>query len=340
MSRPYALANTSTPVPTPLTPVPTPQRPCQHLLRPCQHLNARANSLSTYMCQLPNYPPPDSYAALYMNQPPTCFLARVSAAPYTCHPSDSATHVLPDSKHVDTGQRTRGYRPANTWIQASKHVDTGPSTWMQELRGCRPANTWIRASKPTWIQASKHVDTGQQTRGYRPANTWIQASKHVDTGQQTRGYRPANTWIQASEHVDTGQRTRGYRPANKARFSPRRTRDVSSKLTQVGSLFGSGFMSGQGTQGGTFNSGTQPIDSHIDVYDSRITVSLSSAPVHLNMPGGQWAQDDKYISADLHDHHPMTVSSGKKPGISNAPLPPPLVGMWPSNAAAEGSGCP
>ncbi|XP_071548769.1 uncharacterized protein [Panulirus ornatus] len=123
--------------------------------------------------------------------------------------------------------------------------------------------------------------------------------------------------------------------SEKARFSPRRTRDVSAKLNQVGSLFGSGFMGNQGSQAGTFNSATHPVDSRIDVYDSSITVSLSSVmqtnvpkpfeitgkyPVHLNMPGGQWAQDDKYVSGDLHDHHHFAITSKKNPGTAHISL--------------------
>lgn len=41
------------------------------------------------------------------------------------------------------------------------------------------------------------------------------------------------------------------------------------------------------------------------------------APVHLNMPGGQWAQDEKYISGDLHTFHHSNISSKKNPGTAN-----------------------
>ncbi|XP_042213610.1 uncharacterized protein LOC121860515 [Homarus americanus] len=106
--------------------------------------------------------------------------------------------------------------------------------------------------------------------------------------------------------------------SHKARFSPRRTRDVSSKLTQVGSLFGSGFMSGQGTQGGTFNSGTQPIDSHIDVYDSRITVSLSSV-MQTNVPKPY--EISAGSSAPQHARRP--VGAGRQVHLRRPPRPPP-----------------
>lgn len=47
------------------------------------------------------------------------------------------------------------------------------------------------------------------------------------------------------------------------------------------------------------------------------------APVHLNMPGGQWAQDDKYVSGDLQQHHHSKITSTKKSGIRCASL-----GSW------------
>lgn len=40
------------------------------------------------------------------------------------------------------------------------------------------------------------------------------------------------------------------------------------------------------------------------------------APVHLNMLGGQWAQDDKYVSGDLLDHHHSTIILKKNPGTA------------------------
>nr|XP_045626179.1 uncharacterized protein LOC123775240 [Procambarus clarkii] len=39
-------------------------------------------------------------------------------------------------------------------------------------------------------------------------------------------------------------------------------------------------------------------------------------PVHLNMLGGQWAQDDKYVSGDLLDHHHSTIILKKNPGTA------------------------
>lgn len=153
----------------------------------------------------------------------------------------------------------------------------------------------------------------QQQQQQPPQQKMHQAASGMTSFQPSHIPMPANVEeLQASE---------------KARFSPRRNRDVSSQLNQVGSLFSSGFMGNQGSQS-AYNRGTLPVDSHVDVYDARITVSLSSvmqtnvpkpygisgkAPVHLNMPGGQWAQDDKYVSGDLHDHHHSTIILKKKP---------------------------
>lgn len=41
------------------------------------------------------------------------------------------------------------------------------------------------------------------------------------------------------------------------------------------------------------------------------------APVHLNMPGGQWAQDEKYISGDLQTFHHSKISSKKNSGTAS-----------------------
>ncbi|KAK8374691.1 hypothetical protein O3P69_010534 [Scylla paramamosain] len=137
--------------------------------------------------------------------------------------------------------------------------------------------------------------------------------------------------IPGTAHISMPPNVEELQASEKARFSPRRNRDVSSKLNQVGGVFGAKFMSTQGTHEAAFNNSSHPIDSHSDIYDSRITVSLSSvmqtnvpkpygitgkAPVHLNMPGGQWAQDEKYISGDLHTFHHSNISSKKNPGTT------------------------
>ncbi|XP_069175901.1 uncharacterized protein [Procambarus clarkii] len=158
----------------------------------------------------------------------------------------------------------------------------------------------------------KHTHSAEQQQ-QPPQQKMHQAASGMTSFQPSHIPMPANVEeLQASE---------------KARFSPRRNRDVSSQLNQVGSLFSSGFMGNQGSQS-AYNRGTLPDDSHVDVYDARITVSLSSVmqanvpkpygisgkvPVHLNMLGGQWAQDDKYVSGDLLDHHHSTIILKKNP---------------------------
>ncbi|KAK3872786.1 hypothetical protein Pcinc_022146 [Petrolisthes cinctipes] len=124
--------------------------------------------------------------------------------------------------------------------------------------------------------------------------------------------------------------------SEKARFSPRRTRDISSKLNQVGAVFGGGFMSSQGSHSSNFNTTSSPSDSRADVYDAHNAVSLSSvmqsnvpkpfeingkAPVHLNMPGGQWAQGEKYLSGDLQTCHHSNLTSKKHSGTACPSFP-------------------
>jgi len=117
--------------------------------------------------------------------------------------------------------------------------------------------------------------------------------------------------------------------SEKVRFSRQRSRDTSSARASVYSGFSSGFMGDQGARDQGY-SGSKPSDSHVDVYDSGNPASLSSvmqtnvpkpfdtqgitAPGHLSMPGGGWAQDEKYISGDLHEFHQSNSSAkvGKK----------------------------
>lgn len=40
------------------------------------------------------------------------------------------------------------------------------------------------------------------------------------------------------------------------------------------------------------------------------------APSHLNMPGGQWAQNEKYISGDLQDNHCNNLNKKNKRGTT------------------------
>lgn len=59
---------------------------------------------------------------------------------------------------------------------------------------------------------------------------------------------------------------------------------------------------------------------HLQVMQTNVPKPFGikgKAPVHLNMPGGQWSQDDKYVSGELQQHHHSTITSVKKPGISS-----------------------
>jgi len=123
----------------------------------------------------------------------------------------------------------------------------------------------------------------------------------------------------------------------KSKFSPKRSRDtsgaqLSAKVTKSpgGPPSAPGGVSG-GNRGGLSGGTRLRGDSHISAYDKTSTCSLSSAMQttvpqpfktvgsvdssrtgHLSMPGGQWAQDDKYISADLQEHHHTTVAQKAK----------------------------
>jgi len=116
--------------------------------------------------------------------------------------------------------------------------------------------------------------------------------------------------------------------SEKARFSRRRTRDTSSahiaaKLSQLSGVFGQGFMGSQGSQTFSLNSSSVPNDTHAGAYDCGNPASLSSVmmstvpepfglvgkcPAYLNMPGGQWRQDDKYISGEIQENHELNLT--------------------------------
>lgn len=158
--------------------------------------------------------------------------------------------------------------------------------------------------------------------------------KHTLSGDQLQQQQQhqmhqvaSNTVTSPAAFIPLPPNVQELQASEKARFSPRRTRDISSKLSQVGGVFSSGFMGSQGSQAGTFNTSSGPVDIRADVYDAHNTVSLSSvmqtnvpkpfeisgkAPVHLNMPGGQWAQDEKYVSGDLHTYHHSNLANKKR----------------------------
>ena len=115
--------------------------------------------------------------------------------------------------------------------------------------------------------------------------------------------------------------------SSRFKFSSRRSRDISGRLA---------LLSGGGISVGRVGlddprAAVAP-DSHVQSYDCRGAVSLHSVmqtnvpepfevqltgghtaeelhmpggrPTHLNMPGGQAAQEEKFIARDLQDVHP------------------------------------
>ncbi|KAA0201503.1 hypothetical protein HAZT_HAZT003753 [Hyalella azteca] len=129
--------------------------------------------------------------------------------------------------------------------------------------------------------------------------------------------------------------------SQKVKFSPHRQRDMNSahiaaKLSKAGagSVFGKGLDVSSSINGNSFNVGTCPKDLHASVYDKSNACSLSSVMQtnvpqpfksdgkgersgHLTMPGGQWAQNDKYISSDLHEYHYSKNSGSSKAKSQN-----------------------
>ena len=115
--------------------------------------------------------------------------------------------------------------------------------------------------------------------------------------------------------------------SSRFKFSARRSRDISGRLAL---LSGGGLSVGRAGQDDQ-RAGAAP-DSHVQSYDCRGAVSLHSVmqtnvpepfdvhvtsghtadelhqpgghPTHLNMPGGQAAQEEKFIARDLQDVHP------------------------------------
>lgn len=124
------------------------------------------------------------------------------------------------------------------------------------------------------------------------------------------------------------------RASEKARFSPKRTRDTSSAhIAAYGNLFASGLGNSGGMQNTSYNQGSVPVDSHVEVYDCSDTVTLDSliqtnvpqpyeisgqAPSQFSSPDCHGAQGDKYVSGDLQDHHHSTQwnSASKKKSVA------------------------
>lgn len=95
------------------------------------------------------------------------------------------------------------------------------------------------------------------------------------------------------------------------RFSPHRERDIS------GPVINSSYQKGNDNML-KFDITVQS-DPHVNKYDCRGAVSLSSSMqsnvpspfmgghTHLNMPGSQWGQGQKYLSDNLQSAHYLTL---------------------------------
>lgn len=109
--------------------------------------------------------------------------------------------------------------------------------------------------------------------------------------------------------------------SEKARFSPQRNRDISGPVIVAKSPE-------------SLNSLNKTIlanDPHLDSYDCIDVISLnasmqSNVPqpfssdgdyMHLNMPGGQWSQSDKYVAEDLQNAHFSNVTNTNQLDFGN-----------------------
>ena len=48
---------------------------------------------------------------------------------------------------------------------------------------------------------------------------------------------------------------------------------------------------------------------------------VGKCPAYLNMPGGQWRQDDKYISGEIQENHELNLSKKGKLDFNRILLP-------------------
>lgn len=101
-------------------------------------------------------------------------------------------------------------------------------------------------------------------------------------------------------------------PTETTRFSPQRTRDINSNaiLTHQSSYVANHIDV-------TVDNSSSSMDAHVQSYDCRGAVNLNSVMqsnvpspfgglhkfTHLNMPGGGWAQEGKFLAQDLQSSH-------------------------------------
>lgn len=102
-------------------------------------------------------------------------------------------------------------------------------------------------------------------------------------------------------------------PTETTRFSPQRARDINSSAMLTHPQSSATLVTG----GIDITVDSSNVDPHVQSYDCRGAVSLNSAMqsnvpspfggmhkfTHLNMPGGGWAQEGKFLAQDLHSSH-------------------------------------
>uniref|UniRef100_A0A2M4A2D5 DUF1279 domain-containing protein n=1 Tax=Anopheles triannulatus TaxID=58253 RepID=A0A2M4A2D5_9DIPT len=101
-----------------------------------------------------------------------------------------------------------------------------------------------------------------------------------------------------------------------SRFSPLRSRDINASAMLTHQSCGGSYPIDV-TVDMSDASARVPIDPHVESYDCRGAVSLNSAMqsnvpspfggmhkfTHLNMPGGSWGQESKFLSHELNSSH-------------------------------------
>ena len=106
------------------------------------------------------------------------------------------------------------------------------------------------------------------------------------------------------------------------RFTPERARDIAAPVLLYGKSDCRSFFAQQLSKPTERSNGLEnSSDTHVDSYDCFGAVSLngsmqSNVPkpfcsngksTHLNMPGGQWARDGKYIAEDMQKSHYRSI---------------------------------
>ncbi|KAM7352684.1 uncharacterized protein ACRADG_005114 isoform 2-T3 [Cochliomyia hominivorax] len=110
--------------------------------------------------------------------------------------------------------------------------------------------------------------------------------------------------------------------AETTRFSPHRSREISATVILSQNYQGISSPKIDITTDNSFsNENSEKRDPHVKLYDCYGAISLNSVMqsnvptpfggmhnfTHLNMPGGQWSQDNKFMSQNLQSSHYTTL---------------------------------